>query len=262
MGTSKGITTPSGGGWTATTTQITKTLNGSIPLNANQILGRIVSSAGGLGSSPSGGGGGGGGLGGGGSGATTVGGAVSGIGGFGAAVRDGGLDAAIDRLGLNELRGRPAVEVATRIAERVAECADGPQADLIAAALRDAVLECVALESDGTYEDLDGGLQAFLDRSGIEGLVEGFLSHFVFNRVWAWVESHANEKGDAVSITQSLASAVQSACRLHVQDLIGELRTEGRFDGVDWFGTQGIQLGQGIVRTLEFRLQSLQEDNS
>lgn len=268
MGTSKGISTPSGGGWTATTTQITKTLNGTVPLKVDQLVGRIVSSAGGLGDSPSGGaaGGGttgsGGGGGGGGSGAASVGGAVSGLGGFGAAVRDGGLDAAINRLGLNELRGRPAVEVVACVAERLAESADGTQADLVAAALRDAVLECVALESDGTYDDLDSGLQAFLDRSGIEGIIERFLSHFVFNRIWAWVESHATERGGAVSNVQSLASAVQSACRLHVQTLISDLQTEGQFDRVDWFGRQGVQLGQGIVGTLEFRLQALQDEPS
>lgn len=261
MGTSKGISTPSGGGWTATTTQITKTLNGTVALNANQILGRIVSAAGGLGGAPSGGGGGGIG-GGGGSGATSVGGAVSGIGGFGAAIREGGLNAAIDKLGLNELRGRPAVEVISCVAERIAESAEGPQADIITAALRDAVLECVAIESGDSFEDLDSGLQAFLDRSGIEGLIESFLSHFVFDRVWAWVETHTNKKSDGVSETQALASAVQGACRLHVQELMSELRAEKRLEGIDWFGRQGIELGQGIIRTLEFRLQSLQDEKS
>lgn len=217
------------------------------------------------GGTPSGGGASGGSLGGGGgggSGAVSVGGALSGLAGFGESVKDGGLDAAVERLGLSELRGRPAVEVIARIAEHLAESADGPQADLIAAALRDAVLECVAVESDGSYDDLDAGLQAFMERAGVEGLVEAFLSHFVFDRIWSWIETHVNERSGGVSDSQAMASAVERSCRLHVQGLIGDLRDEGRFDGVEWFGAEGVELGQGIIRTLEFRLEGLQDVDS
>jgi len=224
-----------------------------VTLSPERLIGGVVSAAGGLGDTPTGGGGGNG------SGKATVGRTASGLAGFGTAVHDGGLDAGIDAIGLGELRGRSAVEVIARIADHLAESAEGPQADVIAGALRDSVLECIALESGGTYEDLDANLQAFLESSGIEGLLEAFLSHFVFDRVWAWIESHSNEKSGSVAETQALASAVEAACRRHVTELLYELKAEGRMDGIGWFGQEGIQLGEGIIETLEFRLQALQE---
>jgi hypothetical protein len=51
-----------------------------------------------------------------------------------------------------------------------------------------------------------------------------------------------------------MSSAIEGGCRSQVQTLIEDLRSEGRFDGVDWFGPAGQALGNGIVATLEFRL--------
>jgi hypothetical protein len=168
----------------------------------------------------------------------------------------------VDSLGLSELRGRPAVEVIARIAEHLAEGADRLQQELMTATLRDAILECAALGGDGTYDALDIALQAFLGREGVEGLVESFLTHFVFDGVWSLVEKHVDTHSTGNSDSQALASAVEAACRMHVQELVSDLRREGRFDGVDWFGTEGARLGEGIVATLEFRLNNVSIEES
>jgi len=105
----------------------------------SRLIGRIIAAVGGLGWSTSvarvagvatgagaGGGGGGGGSGKsggrGGSGKASVGGAVSALAGFGAAVRSGGLNAHVGALGLSDLRGRSAVEVVSPIAEHLCRC--------------------------------------------------------------------------------------------------------------------------------------------
>src|SRR6266498_3788176 len=105
MGTSASFTTPAGGEWSAVKRRITSHLKGG---NAapSSIVGGTASASGGFsfgGGSGHGSGGGnsGGGVGGG---RGRIAGVVGGIGGFGAAVRDGGLDATLDRLGLEELR--------------------------------------------------------------------------------------------------------------------------------------------------------------
>jgi hypothetical protein len=236
-------------------------LNGSANINAEQLIAGVIGAAGGLGmpallgggGSASGIAGGGGGHGGS-AGRASVGRALARLGGFGAALASGGLDAAVAALGLAELSGRPPAEVVSRIAEHIAAVADGLEEELLSMALRDAIFEAAALEGDRTYENLERSLQAFLARAGIEGLVECFLTRYVFDRVWTLVENHVDHRSETVGDSTALSSAVDGACRAHVRSLIDDLRLEGRFNQVDWFGPAGQALADGIVATLEFRL--------
>ena len=53
------------------------------------------------------------------------------------------------------------------------------------------------------------------------------------------------------------ANAVAQACRSHVESLVNEMKAEGRFDKIDWFGRGGIALGDEMVTELEGRLKAL-----
>ena len=123
-----------------------------------------------------------------------VGRAASSLGGFATAVGSRGLDAGLDVLGLGELRGRPATEVVARIAEHLATGVEGLQGDLLRIALQDTLLEAAALEGETGYENLSDALQSFLDREGVEGLVESFLTHYIFDRIWAYVQAHVERR--------------------------------------------------------------------
>lgn len=269
MGTSINLPTPKGGDWTDVKREINSLLGDSAATDAQNLISSVLGAAGGMGFSStmgegggSGGGAGGGGIGGGGNGGrggtrgASVGRAVSALGGFAAALRGGDLGAALDALGLGELRDRPAAEVIARIAEHIAGIADGLQQELLGATLRDAILDAAALEGDRSYQNLDTALQSFLAREGIEGLVECFLTRYVFDRVWTLVENHVNLRTNSIDESVALSAAVERGCQSQVQSLIEDLRTEGRFDRVDWFGPGGQTLGNGIVSTLEFRLRN------
>lgn len=245
MGTQEGMNTPTGGNWTAVKRSIPRSLGGTSTFSPGGLIGGITNSAGGLGSGGSGGGG------------ASVGGAISGLGSFAATVASEGLAAALARLGLEELRGKSATEVVAAIAAHLAEHADGPHHDLLETALRDAIFECAAVEADGTYDNLENSLQSFLGNQGVEGLVESFLSIFVFDRLWSWIEKHAAEKVDLTGDTLAMASSVKYACREHVQQLMNDVKQEGHFEKVDWFGAEGKGLAESIVTTLEFRLSLL-----
>ena len=107
MGTSKSLKTPGGGAWTEPKSQLTDHISDRKPLDAPRFVRRALKALGGIGMKPrisSGGdvprsissssGGGRGGSGGGGSYAGgALGGAIQGLGGFGAQVASGGLDA-------------------------------------------------------------------------------------------------------------------------------------------------------------------------
>jgi len=277
MGTSKSIPTPKGGAWTGVKTDVTSFLGGG-DVSADGILGGAIA-AGGIASPPAfpsrsgargdrgeGGGGGGAASTGGrtrrggtvaSGGRASVGRAASGLGSFGAAVADRGLDGGLQRLGLDELRGHSAVEVVARIAEHLADGVDGMQGEGLQTALREAILESAALAGDPAYENLDSSLQEFLSREGVEGLVESFLTHYVFDRVWSLLEYHVDRRAETNGEAEALATAVQDACRSHVSALIGEHQERGNFESLDWFGTDGEALGQEIVSDLETRLQAI-----
>jgi hypothetical protein len=203
------------------------------------------------------GGGSSGGTGGGGGGGTSVGRAASGLAGFGAALRAEGLDGALRALGLDELRGRSAAEVIARIADHLAEGTDPTQYDLLSDALKAALMEAANLEGQGQYADLEAALQLFLDRNGVEGLIQGYLSQYVYDRVWLAVENHVEMKTQGTDTAHAMSIAVGNACRSHVEALIQETKAAGRFNDVDWFGRAGMRLGNELVAELEGRLRKL-----
>lgn len=263
MGTSRSLGTPAGGKWTDLKREITGYLGGNVAVTPARILGSTVAAAGGLavplassGSGDTKGGGGGRG------GAETatarraISSAAAALGGFGASVREGGLGEALDRLGLGELRGRPAAEVIARIAEHLARETDGLANDVLSTALSEALLEAARLEGDRSYEALETSLDAFIARNGIEGLMALFLTRYVFERVWVLIESHVNLRSATTSGTDGLSAGVEAACEATVHDLVAQIRDEGRLEQVNWFGREGQALADGLVQDLETRLRA------
>jgi len=64
-------------------------------------------------------------------------------------------------------------------------------------------------------------------REGIEGLVECFLTQYVYDRVWTLVENHVDLCTNSIDESAALSSAVERGCRSQIQNLIEDLRTEG-----------------------------------
>lgn len=262
MGTSASLPTPSGGKWRPVKTDISGFLSGSGNVSAGQIVAGALSAAGGLAVPPphSSGSGGGNGTAGGSGGRgraghrTSVSRTISGLGGFGASVGARGLTQALRTLGLEELRGRPAPEVVARIAEHLADDAEGLQRELLTTALRDTIFEAAAIEGDLSYENLDASLQAFLDREGIEGLIRTFLTHYVFDRLWLVIENHVDRRAGSTGSADLLARAVRSACRAEVRAEMRRYRTNGQLANIDWFGRDGQRIGQELVTALEAQI--------
>jgi hypothetical protein len=276
MGTSKSFKTPASGAWTSPKRQLTDFISGQTgsgaPFDAARFVRSALGALGGIGMKPraaSAGGGdssigssaaggvrgrsrrsGGGGSPGGGA---ALSGAVQGLGGFGTQVVSGGLDTALGSLGLKDLRGRPAAEVVAQVAEYLSRGATGRQAEVLEAALRETIFDIAAVEDTGSYEDLEGALQSFMDREGIEGFIEAFLSQYVFTAVWSYFENHAKSKTDGAA-DEALVSAVESACRSLVSRELKAVRETQQFEGIDWFGTAGQNFADRIVGQLQSNL--------
>jgi hypothetical protein len=272
MGTSKSFETPAGGAWTRPkrqlTTYVTGGAGGDLPFDAQVFVYSAMAALGGVGIKPRltngppsassadrgiqgttpliDGHGSAGGVG-------ALSSAVRNLGGFGAQVSSEGLDAALNSLGLRDLRGRPAAEVIAQVAEHLSRNGTGKQTEILEAALRDTIFDIAAAEGTGSYEDLEGALQGFINREGLEGFVELFLSQYVFTAVWSYFENHAQRHADG-AVDPALASAVESACRSVVSNELKDFRSSQKFESVDWFGATGKQFADGLVEQLQRRL--------
>lgn len=272
MGTSQSMPTPRGGRWTGVKGGISDFLSGGGGgVTAQQIVGSTINAAGGLpvpsavgpnrGGRAAAGTGGGGGSGGGrrtrgGGRGSSVGRAVSGLAGFGATLGAGNLAQALERLGIEDLRGKPAGEVIGRIADHLADGLHGLEQEVLRRAVQDAICNAAELTGDPTYENLEASLQTFLAREGIEGLVELFLTEYVFARVWLLIEDYVSKRTDNANDVSNMELAVEQACRANVHDEIGQHKEDGSFDKQDWFGRDGLRVAEILVSGLETRLRA------
>lgn len=261
--------TPKGGKWTSVKGEITAYLAGNGNVTPQQIIGSTINAAGGLslrspiGGTGSGGGGAGSSVGGGGAsggrrtrsaGGSSVGRAASGLAGFGAMLGTSGLAQALEALGIEDLRGRPSGEVISRIADHLSSGTHGLEQDVLRGAIQQAILNAAELTGDSTYDNLEASLQTFLSTDGIEGLIELFLTQYVFDRVWLLIEDYVNKRTDNQRDISNMEVAVEQACRSNVHDELEYHKTNGSFDELDWFGIDGLRVAEAVVSGLEDRL--------
>ena len=239
MGTSKSIPTPTGGGWSSTKALITGNLTGSRSVTPLRIAGSAVRAGGGVGVGGTPGG---------------IGAVVGSIGGFAAAVDESGLRETFATLGLGDLEGLSAVEVTATIADHLAESLDGVNADLMREALREAILEAAQLGDVDGLEELESGLDSFLDEEGVIGFIALVMEKFVFTAIWALIEDHAQLKSPTREDFEALLIAIQGVCESEVQRTISELKKSGEIGSVDWFGPEGAHLGRQIYERVERNL--------
>lgn len=290
MGTSKGLPTPRGGGWSRAKRRVNDAMassgvagagdgdsggneaadaagagdaaNAAQSPTANAVA-AVMSAMGGLGVGPgrqSGGGRGAGPRRGGstgGSGGRSPGGqsrrvgrAVAGLGAFGSAVGSRGLTEALRELDLASLEGRPAVEVIARVSERLADGIEGIDAEILKAALNETILEAAQLEQELGYEDLEVGLQSFLRDQGLGGLVELFLAKFVSDLVSAAIFEHIDQRSESASQTEAMLAGIESVCRNKAHTTIQRFQGDGRLNQTDWFGPAGRRLGHELAESI------------
>lgn len=268
MGTSTGISTPSGGGWGRAKRDITAHISDPQTVTPARVVSGVVSAMGGLGlgirsgtggskagtSRASGDGGGGG--------RTPatharqVGRVVAGLGGFASAVQERGLTEALQGLDLGNLEGRPAVEVIARVSERLAESLDGVDGEILKTALNETILEAAQLEEELGFTDLEVALQTFLNDEGLNGLIELFLTRFVADLVTGAILDHVDHKVGSEAQTEALLSGIEIVCRDKAHAIVERYRTDGRFNRVDWFGAAGTRLGRELADSVVAEIQA------
>jgi hypothetical protein len=255
VGTSKSLGAGSGGAWSHLKGQITGHFSGSRSVSIRGLVGDAVKATGGVGISGRGGGGAGGGSGIGGA----IGPVIGGLGGFGAAVREQGLAVGLDFLGLRDLAGKSAVEIVAAVSDHLASTVDGLDGELMRAALSDAILEAAQLGDADGFVDLERGLQGFLNKNGVEGLVEVFLCKFVFDAVWANVEGYVQSRSPDERAIEAFMSAIENVCAVEVRATIDESRERGDFGQIDWFGADGQRIGRQVFQTIDSRLRAMED---
>jgi hypothetical protein len=253
MGTSRSLRTPSGGGWKTVKTAITDHFSGRAT-SPRQLARDVVEAGNGFGVGRGGAGGGGTG----GSVCREVGGATAGLGAFGTGVAEAGLEAGLRMLGLDALIGKSPAEVLAAVASHLAQELDGVDGEVLRNAVIDALIEAASLTNGADGGSLEQGLRTFLATNGREGLVEAFLCHYVFDVIWINIESYVQSRCDDETSFQALRSAIEEVCHADVCAAVRRAKERGRFDRLDWFGTEGRRVGREVIAELELRFRNLQ----
>lgn len=238
---------PTGGPWTPLKRDFTRfTRSGETPnLTPQSLLQGYLRANGGADNIARGGGRRGGGGGGGGGGGISIGGAArnagQSLGGFLSSVVTEGLDEALRGVGLTDLVGRSATEVAAGLLEVVV----GPASTLDDDAARDAFLDLSEelLRETETYEDVRRVFSSAVDPAGVVRLLSHYFAHYIYRLVCRdFYEKLLKQEGrDKVSRTlKSIKDCIKSmlSAKLVNRDVLS----------INWRGAEGRRLTQSIFQ--------------
>jgi hypothetical protein len=239
MGTSKSYQAPTNPQWAEYKKEVTRvSRNGAIPaIVAKSVLNNYIQTNGGAGAVARGGG--------------TIGGSrasqkVGGrIGGFARSVATQGLDEALHDVGLSELVGKPAGEIALALIDKLSD--DGSTLDEVDArnAVSDLITELLA-EAE-TYEQVTEKLEEKLQLVSIDNLLIRFFGYYLYRQFCRLfyerlVARHGEDK------TNHFLDSIRDF-------IVSELKFEtfGRdLTKVDWSGGEGNSISDEVLeRTLK-----------
>ncbi|MDX9862330.1 MAG: hypothetical protein RBS99_15585 [Rhodospirillales bacterium] len=161
-----------------------------------------------------------------------------GIGGFLADVRTKGFLEALAARGLTELTGKSPDEIALALADLLG----GPASLIEQTALRGALMALVLEWSKGV-EDIGGLVESVTSAAqNIEGALHAFFGHYIFE-----VFKTVGYQGVLATHGFEKAENMVSQIRDFIDAKIGGLETSRALSSVDWNGTDGAAIVDGIV---------------
>ena len=89
--------------------------------------------------------------------------------------------------------------------------------------------------------------------------IELVLGEYAFEFSWSRDETWIQEKSNGEAAAEALETAFRHACRSEVRAVIDEMKAADRFDDVDWFGDDGVAIGQEVSSAVESRLTAYAE---
>lgn len=161
-----------------------------------------------------------------------------GIAGFLADVRKRGFREALAARGLTDLTGKSPDEIALALADLLG----GPASLIEQTALRGALMELVLEWSEG-MQNMDGLLESVMSvAQNIEGALYTFFGHYIFE-----VFKIVGYQGVLATHGFEKAESMARQIRDFIEAKIGGLETLRALSSVDWNGTEGAAIVDGIV---------------
>jgi len=161
-----------------------------------------------------------------------------GIGGFLADVGTKGFREALAERGLTDLTGKSPDEIALALADILG----GPASLIEQTALRGALMELVLEWSEGVKE-IDGLVESVTNvAQNIEGALHDFFGHYIFE-----VFKTVGYQGVLATHGFEKAESMASQIRDFIDAKIRGLEASRALSSVDWKGTSGAEIVDGIV---------------
>jgi hypothetical protein len=156
---------------------------------------------------------------------------------------------ALEALGITEAANLEGAELLDRISEAIIGGRLTFDQEIATTALRNTLMEILQYSP----EDFESAVRLFLEQEGLPGFIEAFLTKYVFETIWGYLEDAARERILREPNIESLVNALEHLCAYEVETVV----QESNFETVDWLGQEGLSLVDGIGRRISTDLASL-----
>jgi hypothetical protein len=166
-----------------------------------------------------------------------------------AAISSEGFDAGLRRLVQGLDTSRPATEVVSAVAQHLTRETSGLKGDILRKAVQETMLDAAGLGRGLEELNAKAGLEKFLCKRGTAGLLELFLSSYVFNTVWIRSQEAVRGKSGSRSLSKSMLG-IQRFCTAAVRSVVTEWQAERKLEDL----AVHRRSADTLIKTIETRL--------
>lgn len=164
-------------------------------------------------------------------------------------VKADNLLTALELLGITEAANLVGVELLDRISEAIIGGRLTFDQEIATTALRNTMMDILRYNP----EDFEIATRLFLENEGLAGFIEAFLTKYVFETIWGFLEDATRERILRETSIESFVNALEHLCSYEVETVV----QESNFEAVDWLGPEGQSLADSISRRISTDLANL-----
>ncbi len=166
-----------------------------------------------------------------------------------AAISTEGFEAGLRNLVQGLDTHRPPTEVIAAVAQHLTREIIGLKADILRKAVQETMLDAAGLGYGPEELNVKIGLEKFLRKRGATGLLELFVSSYVFNTLWIRIQEGVRAKSGSRSLSKSMLD-MQRFCTAVVRSVVAEWQTDGKLEAL----ATKKRLAAAFMKAIEARL--------
>jgi hypothetical protein len=166
-----------------------------------------------------------------------------------AAISSEGFEAGLRNLAQGLDTHRRPTEIVAAVAQHLTREISGLKADILRKAVQETMLDAAGFGYGPEELNVKIGLEKFLRKRGATGLLELFVSSYVFNALWIRIQEAVRAKSGSRSLSKSMLD-IKRFCTAVVRSVVAEWHAEGKLESL----ATKKRLAAAFMKTIEGRL--------